>query len=433
MEEAGGACPPPPSTPHPENLVQYNLRNKVCAYCRTPGARLKCKGCRQRSYCDRGCQKKDWKQEHRRQCVKLQQVFTPSACGRKDSAAETSDDGGGGGGVGGDGGGGGAAAASDGGGAGSTGVGKGCDHLKDTIPMEERSIITLLESAHGFLADRQLGLGSYNEAKGKFALILLRSVLERVLTLDQTVSESQSVKGWHAQACTDQLHKLREIASATGSRWHGCEACLELVQGLLYIQHHPEDVPEMARVNEQWKAQEAKDDAVKEKSRQQKLNGGDECLICLELLRVGENIEQVKPLGCRVATPRVHASICTLPCSHRFHAECMVKLRESCEAKVCPACRAELPPPANAMFVEACLLHVGIENRVAMRADGSWCLASQSDKDGTAKVQMDAFLVFFLLLFFLLTSKYLEGHWWAVPAVRTCRLSGLHSNWTLTY
>ena len=99
------APPPPPHADHEhETLIQYNLRNKVCAYCKRPGAHLKCEGCRQRSYCDRKCQKKDWKQEHRGQCVKLQQVFTPSACGRKDSAAETSDDGGGGGSVGGGGG-----------------------------------------------------------------------------------------------------------------------------------------------------------------------------------------------------------------------------------------------------------------------------------------------------------------------------------------
>eukprot|EP00729_Bicosta_minor_P033031 gene33031-biopygen7883 len=57
---------PPPYHDHEhETLIQYNLRNKVCAYCKRPGALLKCEGCRQRSYCDRKCQKKDWKQEHR--------------------------------------------------------------------------------------------------------------------------------------------------------------------------------------------------------------------------------------------------------------------------------------------------------------------------------------------------------------------------------
>eukprot|EP00729_Bicosta_minor_P032753 gene32753-biopygen11635 len=78
---------PPPSSREHETLIQYNLRNKVCAYCKRPGALLKCEGCRQRSYCDRKCQKKDWKQEHRGQCVKLQQVFVPPPPGWRGAAA----------------------------------------------------------------------------------------------------------------------------------------------------------------------------------------------------------------------------------------------------------------------------------------------------------------------------------------------------------
>eukprot|EP00729_Bicosta_minor_P032586 gene32586-biopygen10500 len=90
--------PPPPPYPHHEHetLIQYNLRNKVCAYCKRPGARLKCEGCRQRSYCDRKCQKRDWKQEHRGQCVKLQQVFVPPPPGWRGAAAEAGGGGGGG-------------------------------------------------------------------------------------------------------------------------------------------------------------------------------------------------------------------------------------------------------------------------------------------------------------------------------------------------
>eukprot|EP00729_Bicosta_minor_P032571 gene32571-biopygen12476 len=88
------ARPPPPSREH-ETLIQYNLRNKVCAYCKRPGAVLKCEGCRQRSYCDRRCQKKDWKQEHRGQCVKLQQVFVPPPPGWRGAAAAEASGGGG--------------------------------------------------------------------------------------------------------------------------------------------------------------------------------------------------------------------------------------------------------------------------------------------------------------------------------------------------
>eukprot|EP00729_Bicosta_minor_P032963 gene32963-biopygen3882 len=88
--------PPPLPPPQHETLIQYNLRNKVCAYCKRPGARLKCEGCRQRSYCDRKCQKKDWKQEHRGQCEKLQQVFVPPKPGWRGAAAEAGGGGGGG-------------------------------------------------------------------------------------------------------------------------------------------------------------------------------------------------------------------------------------------------------------------------------------------------------------------------------------------------
>eukprot|EP00729_Bicosta_minor_P033117 gene33117-biopygen30718 len=94
------AQPPPPPPPsrrrEHETLIQYNLRVKVCAYCKRPGAVLKCEGCRQRSYCDRKCQKKDWKQEHRGQCVKLQQVFVPPPPGWRGAAAEAGGCGGGG-------------------------------------------------------------------------------------------------------------------------------------------------------------------------------------------------------------------------------------------------------------------------------------------------------------------------------------------------
>eukprot|EP00729_Bicosta_minor_P020177 gene20177-biopygen10446 len=91
------AEPPTPSRRREhETLIQYNLRNKVCAYCKRPGARLKCEGCRQRSYCDRKCQKRDWKQEHRGQCVKLQQVFVPPPPGWRAAAAEAGGGGGGG-------------------------------------------------------------------------------------------------------------------------------------------------------------------------------------------------------------------------------------------------------------------------------------------------------------------------------------------------
>ena len=98
--------PPPDDFLEGENEVQRNIRLKVCAYCKKPGARLKCNACRQRTYCDKKCQKNDWKTVHREQCEKLQQVFVPPPAGWRE-AKEAAERGGGGGG--------GAAAAASGG------------------------------------------------------------------------------------------------------------------------------------------------------------------------------------------------------------------------------------------------------------------------------------------------------------------------------
>lgn len=73
--------PPSPEPLEDENEVQRNIRLKVCAYCKQPGARLKCKACRQRTYCNKKCQKKDWEKEHGGHCKKLQQVFVPPSAG----------------------------------------------------------------------------------------------------------------------------------------------------------------------------------------------------------------------------------------------------------------------------------------------------------------------------------------------------------------
>ena len=82
-----------------ENEVQRNIRLKVCAYCKKPGARLKCKACFQRTYCDKRCQKKDWKTVHREQCEKLQQVFVPPPAGWREAKEAAEREAGGGGGL----------------------------------------------------------------------------------------------------------------------------------------------------------------------------------------------------------------------------------------------------------------------------------------------------------------------------------------------
>merc|ERR1712127_942748 len=87
MSSADGAAAAKPLPPERENLIQRNLRDKVCAYCKKPGAMNKCEACLQRTYCNKKCQKKDWKIVHRGQCKKLQQVFVPPKPGWREAAA----------------------------------------------------------------------------------------------------------------------------------------------------------------------------------------------------------------------------------------------------------------------------------------------------------------------------------------------------------
>ena len=69
------------SVAKPRNVRLRPSSAKVCAYCKAPGAKKKCHGCMQRTYCNKKCQKKDWKQTHRMICEKLQQVFVPPPAG----------------------------------------------------------------------------------------------------------------------------------------------------------------------------------------------------------------------------------------------------------------------------------------------------------------------------------------------------------------
>ena len=96
------------SVAKPRNVRLRPSSAKVCAYCKAPGAKKKCHGCMQRTYCNKKCQKKDWKQTHRMICEKLQQVFVPPPAGCRDAKEAAERDGGGG-----------AAAAASGGGCGA--------------------------------------------------------------------------------------------------------------------------------------------------------------------------------------------------------------------------------------------------------------------------------------------------------------------------
>ena len=76
----------------------------------------------------------------------------------------------------------------------------------------------------------------------------------------------------------------------------------------------------------------------------------EECAVCMEIMDA--------------------LSLCTLPCTHRFHVECLKKWR-SFGNPTCPLCRDELPPGPDQLFAEACWFLCRIDRRVR-RADGSW-------------------------------------------------------------
>ena len=76
----GGGADPPGG----DAVVKRKERHKSCACCKKPGARLKCEACLQRTYCDRKCQKEDWKALHKKQCKKLQKS-APAVGGKGES------------------------------------------------------------------------------------------------------------------------------------------------------------------------------------------------------------------------------------------------------------------------------------------------------------------------------------------------------------
>ena len=66
--DSGAAADPPPYPPpeDEDNEVQRSIHLNVCVYCKKPDAQMKCEACLQRTYCDKKCQKKDWKTVHKK-------------------------------------------------------------------------------------------------------------------------------------------------------------------------------------------------------------------------------------------------------------------------------------------------------------------------------------------------------------------------------
>ena len=86
----------------------------------------------------------------------------------------------------------------------------------------------------------------------------------------------------------------------------------------------------------------------------------DECAVCLDPLASG-------------------AALCTLPCTHTFHAACVEGLRSFGIKQVCPLCRVELPPGPEKLFEEAARRYWNVARRVA-NGKASWGALTKAEQ-----------------------------------------------------
>ena len=86
----------------------------------------------------------------------------------------------------------------------------------------------------------------------------------------------------------------------------------------------------------------------------------DECAMCLESL--------------------ASAKVLKLPCSHVYHAQCVVKLREFGIQQVCPLCRADLPPGPDQLFNDASYRYIRLQCRYGRGNDKPWRPIAAEDR-----------------------------------------------------
>ena len=93
------------------------------------------------------------------------------------------------------------------------------------------------------------------------------------------------------------------------------------------------------------------DPGVAQAARSKDSDKKDECIVCFDSLASG--------------------NLCTLPCTHTFHAACVEKLRSFGVKQECPMCRVELPPGPDQLCEEASRRCDDMERRVD-RGEASW-------------------------------------------------------------
>ena len=89
---------------------------------------------------------------------------------------------------------------------------------------------------------------------------------------------------------------------------------------------------------------------------------------------------------CMICDDKIDASTaCALPCGHRFHAACMVSVRQFSVSQACPLCRAPLPPRPDNSFEFARREYTAVARQV-MSSGGSWSALSCPDEQRVAEV-----------------------------------------------
>ena len=91
---------------------------------------------------------------------------------------------------------------------------------------------------------------------------------------------------------------------------------------------------------------------------------GQECSICLN--------------------PLADVSLCTLECTHVFHATCVTELRNFGVTQVCPLCRTPLPPGPKQLHEDSCQRFSAVKQKVE-QGKVSW-----SDLPPESKGEYDA-------------------------------------------
>ena len=84
------------------------------------------------------------------------------------------------------------------------------------------------------------------------------------------------------------------------------------------------------------------------------------------------DLEEQQSVECAICLdPLDSKAVCTLPCTHKFHASCVEGLRSFGTKQVCPMCRVDLPPGPEKLHEEALRRYFEVKRRVD-RGEVSW-------------------------------------------------------------